>query len=283
MEVMMLQSIRILVLALIGCVSPTPAVAVEPKDVGVVLLHGWGLQDEPRRVNPHAQNWLLSKSLREAGFHVIEEEMPWGPNRLIDVSLERAMEEIDAQVAKLKTQGASRIVIAGHSMGTPMALAYASQRSGIAGVIGLAPGFHPEFGVVLFPESFPAQLAKARAAIASGNGDERTTFTAAQCCFFLRDFWTTPNIYLSYFDPKGPATMARSAPRIKDGVPVLLVYGKHDFIFTLFAQAKLPYFDHVWSRLPANPRHKRITVEADHGSVPSRAVQDVIGWLRALP
>jgi hypothetical protein len=77
--------------------------------------------------------------------------------------------------------------------------------------------------------------------------------------------------------------LATSAPRLEDGVPVLLVYGKEDFIFTLFAQAKLPYFDHVWARLPANPRHKRIIVDADHGSVPSRAVPDVIGWLRALP
>ena len=279
----MQHSIRILVLALSVCVLPTHACAADPADVGVVLLHGWGLQEEPRRVNPHAHNWLLSKSLRDAGFHVVEEEMPWGPNRLIDASLEQAMQEIDAQVANLKAQGASRIVIAGHSMGTPMALAYASQRSGLAGVIGLAPGFHPEFGVALFPESLPAQLVKAEAARAAGKGDERITFTAAQCCFFLRDFQTTPNIYLSYFDPKGPATMARSARRLEKGVPVLLVYGKHDFIFTLFAQVKLPYFDHVWSRLPPNPRHKRITVDADHASVPSRAVPDVIGWLRALP
>jgi pimeloyl-ACP methyl ester carboxylesterase len=279
----MTHTIPILLCALVGCALPAAAVAAEPKDVGVVLLHGWGLQEEPRRVNPHAHNWLLSKSLRDAGFHVVEEEMPWGPNRLIDAPLERAMQEIDAQVAKLKAQGASRIVIAGHSMGTPMALAYAAERSGLSGVIGLAPGFHPEFGAVLFPESLPAQVAKAKAAIAAGKGDERTTFTAAQCCFFLRDFSTTPNIYLSYFDPKGPATMARSASRLRDGVPVLLVYGKHDFIFTLFAQAGLPYFDHVWWRLPPNARHQRIIVDADHGSVPSRAVAEVIAWLRTIP
>lgn len=279
----MQHAIRVFVLALIGCVLPDPAVAAEPKDVGVVLLHGWGLQEEPRRVNPHAHNWLLSQSLRDAGFHVVEEEMPWGPNRLIDAPLEQAMQEIDTQVAKLKAQGASRIVIAGHSMGTPMALAYAAQRRGLSGIIGLAPGFHPEFGAVLFPEAFPAQLVKAKAAIAAGKGDERMTFTAAQCCFFLRDFWTTPHIYLSYFDPKGPATMVRSTRRLEKGVPVLLVYGKHDFIFTLFAQVGLPYFDHVWSRLPPNPRHRRVVVDAEHGAVPTRAVPEVIGWLRALP
>jgi hypothetical protein len=94
---------------------------------------------------------------------------------------------------------------------------------------------------------------------------------------------TTSRIYLSYFDPQGPATMANSAGGLPRGVPVLLAFGKHDLIFTLFAQAKLPYYDYVWSRLPPNPRHRRITVDADHGSVPSRAVPEVIGWLRALP
>jgi pimeloyl-ACP methyl ester carboxylesterase len=272
-----------LLLAAFGLALQQPARAAEPKDVGVVLLHGWGLQEEPRRVNPHAQNWLLAKSLRDSGFHVSEEEMPWGPNRLIDAPLDEALREIDTQVARLKAQGASRIVVAGHSMGTPMALAYAAERGGVAGVIGLAPGFHAEFGAVLWPEFLPADVARAKAAVAAGKGDDRTAFKAAQCCFFVREFTTTSRIYLSYFDPQGPATMAHSARRLQREIPVLLVFGKHDFIFTLFAQAKLPYYDHVWSRLPPNSRHRRVTVDADHGSVPSRAVPEVIGWLRALP
>ncbi len=272
-----------LLVASIGVSLPLPAGAGESREVGVVLLHGWGLQHESRRVSPHAWNWLLAKILRDEGFRVIEEEMPWGPNRLIDAPLDKAMEEIDAQVAKLKAEGAKKIVIAGHSMGAAMALAYAAGRDGLTGVIGLAPGHHPEVWPLTFPELFPGQVQKARAAIAAGAGDERTTFRGVQCCVFFRDFSTTPYIYLSYFDPEGPATMQRSAPRVKPGVPVLLVYGKRDYIFDLFNGVKLSYADHVSRRLPPNSRHRVVMVDADHGDVPSRAGRDVVGWLTSLP
>lgn len=266
----------------VGVALPLRAGTPEPRDIGVVLMHGWGLQNEPRRVNPHAWNWLLAKTLREAGFRVIEEEMPWGPNRLIDAPLDRAMAEIDGQVAKLKAEGVKKVVIAGHSMGAAMALSYAAERDGVAGVIGLAPGHHPELWPAMFPDFFPAQVRKAKAALAAGKGDERTTFLGVQCCVFYQEFSTTPSTYLSYFDPDGPATMASSASRLHADVPVLLVYGKMDPIFALFADVQQSYADHVWRRSPANPHHRRTIVDGDHDDVPSVARHAVLDWLTSL-
>lgn len=181
-------------LALVIAVCGSSAAAADPREVGVILMHGWGLQrNQPAgRVYPHRWNDPLANALRQEGFRVIQEEMPWGPNRIIDGSLDKAMEEIDAQIARLRSHGAKKIVIAGHSMGTPMALAYAARRDGLSGVIGLAPGHHPELQPAMYPDFFPKQITKARQALAAGEGDVQTNFTAAQCCVFYQSFWTTP-------------------------------------------------------------------------------------------
>ena len=156
--------------ALALAMAPPPAEAIQPRDTGIVLLHGWGLQDEAGRQNPFAANWLLSKTLREAGYVVAEEEMPWGPRRLLDVSREGAMREIDTLVGRLRAAGARRIVVAGHSMGATMAIAYGGQRD-VDAIVALAPGMHVELHARLFPDVAPVELARARALIAAGRGD----------------------------------------------------------------------------------------------------------------
>ncbi len=259
--------------------------AADPKDVGVVLMHGWGLQRNPPpgRIHPHRWTDPVATALRREGFRVVQEEMPWGPNRIIDASLEQAFGEIDGLVAKLKAEGARTIVVGGHSMATPMALAYAGRRDGLAGVLGLAPGHHPELQPAMYPDVIPKQISKAKDAIAAGKGDVATTFTAAQCCVYYQDFTTTPRNYLSYFDPDGPGTMSGAASGLKTGVPVLLVYGKRDIIFKLLSDVNQSYSDYVSSRLPPNPLHRRVTVDADHVQVPAQSVQAVIQWLKELP
>jgi pimeloyl-ACP methyl ester carboxylesterase len=194
-----------------------------------------------------------------------------------------ALKEIDSQVDRLKAQGAKKIIVAGHSMGTPMALAYAARRDGLAGVIGLAPGHHPELMPAMYPDFFPKQLTNAKEAVAAGKGDERTAFQAAQCCTFYQTFWTTPRIYLDYFDSEGSGTMAGNAALVKEGIPVLMVYGEKDVIFKLLSDAKESYSDYVPSRLKPNPLHKRIIIDSDHRSVPERASSQVIEWLKTLP
>ncbi len=272
-------------IALVIAIFGSPAAAADPREIGVVLMHGWGLQrNQPAgRVYPHRWNDPLANALRQEGVRVLQEELPWGPNRIIDGSLDKAMEEIDAQIARLRSEGARKIVIAGHSMGTPMALAYAARRDGLSGVIGLAPGHHPELQPAMYPDFYPEQIAKTRQALAAGEGDVQTNFTAAQCCVFYQTFRTTPRIYLSYFDPDGPGTMAGNAANVKTGTPVLLVFGKRDVIFKLLNDAGQSYADYVPSRLPPNPLHRRVIIDADHVQVPALAIEEVVRWLKELP
>jgi pimeloyl-ACP methyl ester carboxylesterase len=268
----------LLVLALLAL----SASAADPARTGVVLLHGWGLRSEPARANPFADQWLLAKALRDAGYVVAEEEMAWGPNRMLDVTRAAAMGEIDAIVGRLRAAGARRIVVAGYSMGATMAVAYGGQRR-VDGIVVLAPGMHVELHARLFPDVAPGELAKARRLVAIGRGEDATPFTGINCCFIFREFTTTPAIYLSWFDPAGPGRTDRNAAAIPAGTRVLLVFGRHDPIFGAFERAGLAYGDYLWKRLAPGVHRSRIVVDADHGRVPTVAAPEVMKWLAALP
>jgi hypothetical protein len=119
--------------------------------------------------------------------------------------------------------------------------------------------------------------------VAAGRGNEKTTFKAAQCCFFFDDFQSTPGAYLSYFDPDGPGTMAGNASRLKPGVPVLVVFGERDGIFKQLADFNESLADYIWSRIPPHPLHNRVTLNANHVEVPARSIQETVRWLKSLP
>src|SRR6516162_4905749 len=84
-------------------------------------------------------------------------------------------------------------------------LVFGARRSGLAGVIALAPNGAPERLVGLLPQ-ISESVARARAMVAEGRGDERASFTDLNIRgpFSIE---TTPAIYLSFFDPAGPANM----------------------------------------------------------------------------
>jgi dienelactone hydrolase len=54
------------------------------------------------------------------------------------------MEEIDRAVARLKSQGAKKIVVAGQSFGANAAIGYGARRDGLAAIMAIAPGHVPE-------------------------------------------------------------------------------------------------------------------------------------------
>ncbi len=139
-----------LIAALISC-------AAAAADLGAIVLHGkWGTPEGP--VKP------MADALAREGVLVASPEMPWSRRRLYDKSVEGADAEIDAQVAALKSRGAKRVLIVGHSLGAAYALHYAS-RGDIAGVVAIAPGHRTE--APRFAAHFRPAVIDARALVAA--------------------------------------------------------------------------------------------------------------------
>ena len=155
----------ILFMLAVVLIIPAAIQAASPR-VGVVLLHG--KTGKPEKL------WGLASALEAQGFLVFTPAMPWSHNRYLDASYETALDEIAAAINQLKQQGATKIVVAGHSMGANAALAYAANRGGVAGVIMLAPGHFPD--LPQFQEIVKGGVAKAREMVQSGHGTQNAEF-----------------------------------------------------------------------------------------------------------
>jgi hypothetical protein len=83
---------------------------------------------------------------------------------------------------------------------------------------------------------------------------------------------TTAAIYLSFFDPTGPASMPDNSSRLR--APLLWVAGTADRFQT--------GPDYAFSRAPANPLNRYVTVDADHLGTPTASRDAVLAWLREL-
>lgn len=231
-------------------------------NIGVVVLHG--KQGTPMR--------SVVSSLEAAGFWALSPELPWSNRRIYDRTYEQMLQEVDAAVEDLKRRGATRIVVAGHSMGAGAALRYGATRPGLAGVIVMAPGHRidlPEFG-----NRFAKELARAHQFISAGRADEAETFEDFNAdAFKVR---TTPRIYLSMFDPEGGAAFSRNAPLLKAGTPLLWVVGRRDFGFAAGE-------GYAFARAPAHASSRYVVIDAGHVDTPQKALPVVIDWLKALP
>jgi esterase/lipase len=233
--------------------------------IGVVLMHGkWGRPDQ------HIDG--LARALRAKNVLVTTPLMPWGRGRDYDADYPHALGEIDDEIAKLKAQGAVTIVVAGLSLGANAALAYAASGKEVSGIVALAPGHTPERKI--FRDTVATSVETARRMVSEGKGDERGTFQDLNQGRTAPVF-TTPHIYLSYFDPDGMASMRRSVEAIKTPVPLLLVIGTRDPLFR-FAE------DVLYKKVPPHPKSRYLVVSSDHTGTPSAATTEVVDWILAL-
>jgi pimeloyl-ACP methyl ester carboxylesterase len=233
--------------------------------VGVVLMHGkWG--------SPNKFVDSLAGSLRRADFLVESPEMPWSKSRDYDRSYEEAMTEIDKAFDKLRAKGATVLVVAGHSLGANAALGYAATRPGLAGVVALAPGHTPERSV--FRDKLGDSVDKARTMVAEGKGDSTASFgdlnLGKPASFNMK-----ARIYLSYFDPDGPAVMPRNAAAIQGGIPLFVAMGRED---PLFSAGRGYLFD----KAPANPKSLYLEVSGGHLDTPTQAADALVAWIKGL-
>jgi pimeloyl-ACP methyl ester carboxylesterase len=237
--------------------SPTP---------GVVIMHGKG--GSPNR---HVNG--LAVALRDQGFVVANLEMPWSSEREYDASLGGAEKEVEAAIAQLRTQGAQRIFVAGHSQGGMFALYYAS-RHAVDGVIAIAPGGDP--GSATPREKLAATVAAARTQISDGHGDEKMALADYESAKGVYPIHTTPNIYLSWFEPESDYSLLRSVKSLPATLPLLYVAPTQDYPALVRAHRSI---------LAATPRPGKTELyepNATHIGAPSASISKVVEWVRSI-
>jgi len=243
------------------------AQTVAAEKIGVVLMHGkTGTAKSGGLIGP-----LVSK-LTGAGFLVIAPEMPWSRSRYLAKDYAGSMAEIDAAVAQLKRQGATKIIVAGHSMGANAALGYGARRQGIAGVVAIAPGHDPAFEA--FQSNVNHDYRRAKEMVGKGQGDKYGQFadfnqgTRSQ----VR---VKAHIYLDWFDPTGPAAMKANTRKLKPGTALLCVYGEGDRISRF---GRVAAFDAA----PPNPKSVYLEVSGGHTQTPRIAADKIVAWIKTL-
>jgi pimeloyl-ACP methyl ester carboxylesterase len=237
-------------------------VAASAQTIGVVLMHG-------NIDTPSGTVALLAAAMENAGYLVERPEMCWSYRRRRDRAFLDCLEELEAPIARLRHRGARAIVVAGMSWGGTAALAFGARHSDLAGIIALAPAAAERLATV---SPWIAQsVAEARAMVAAGRGDQRASFNDQNVRGpFQVD--TMAAIYLSFFDPTGPANMLDNTSRLRE--PILWVAGTAD--------RGQPGPGYAFGRAPPNPLNRYVTVNADHLGTPTAAREAVLTWLKEL-
>ena len=242
--------------------------ATDLHGLGVVYLHGKGSW-------PGGLNGGILSALKEEGALVATPEMPWSFHRRYDATYDQALAEIDSAIAALKTDGAHRIVLIGVSLGANAAIGYAARHSELAGVVALAPGHLPDVGNM---RSFVSDaVARAKTLIVEGKGNVPQSFPDMAQGIPLTAT-ATPTVYLSWFDPEGPAVIPKNAALMgaaPSPVPLLWVVGKLDPI-----DRRGP--EYAFNALARNPKSQYVEVIAGHLTTALVARGHVIDWINAL-
>lgn len=244
-----------------GCL---PHSARADMQTGVVLMHGKDGTALPRSPVGKLAAYL------DGTFRVVTPDMPWVRGNELAGTLAQAFAEIDKAIAGLKADGATRIVVGGHSMGADAALAYAAAHPGLAGLLMMAPGHRPD---VYAPKNIAA-LAEAKSLVAAGTPEKTVTvFDINTGKRGMRQ--VRADAALSWFDPDGPMVMQNSAAKLQPGTPVLLIIGEEDR-FEPHAR------ELVYDRLPPNPKSAYIVVGGGHKATPVKGRKQIARWLNGL-
>jgi esterase/lipase len=251
--------VRLVCAALLLLGLNLPAAAADR--LGIVLMHG--KEGLPARMPAFAS------ALSAAGFLVERPEMCWSRRRIYDRPYLDCLTDADAAATKLKSEGATGIVIAGMGLGGQAALAYGARRDDLKGVIALGPA--PPIEFLSRRPAIEKSVAEAKAMIAAGRGDEKAIFADALFDRFF-EVETTANIYASFLSPDSPGLMPDNAARLK--APLLVVSGMFDP-----SQRSIPY---VFARAPAHALNWHVTVPADQRGSIGAARDVVLAWLRLV-
>lgn len=246
----------------------TAHVNAQPAErIGVLFLHG---KNPGGPASP--QYGPVKAAMEKQGWLVALPDMPWSRNRYLQGNWDGAMTEVAQHVKALQDQGATRIVLMGHSMGVPAAMSHAARGGTAHALVLLAPGHVPQ-GYFTAPQLAPVResIENARALVAAGKGDESQRFIDINQGR-QQPVVTTAKNFLSYFDPESDADMGVTAPKLPASLPVLTAIGQGD---PLFNRVRSYYVD----KLPANPKTRLLEVSGGHLETPQVALEQVMAWI----
>ena len=229
-----------------------------PSEVAVVLMHGkWG--------SPQSMS-LLARELESKGYLVSNAEMAWSGRRLYDVDYPTALKEIEQEVQQLRAKGAKRVVVAGQSMGSNAAVAYASSGFDLEGLVALSPGHFPEGGT---GKRLRSSYERAQSMVAANRGADFDSFEDINQGK-QRALRMTAGIYVSYFDPNGLGAITKNIKKFSKPVPVLLVIGDDPF----YPESKA-----MFDSAQANAASRYVVLNTDHFNMPNVVAAEFLKWL----
>lgn len=252
-----------MVLASAGIVSGTSTtLAAETHLLGIVIMHGKG--GSPTRYVSD-----LARALESRGYLVANLEMPWSGRRDYDVNVDAAEKEVQSALDTLRSKGAKRLFVAGHSQGAVFALYFGGQHL-VDGVITIAPGGSVNSPV--FREKLGESVELARKLIAEGKGDEKTRFYDYEGTKGITPVTTTPAIYLSWFNPDGAMNQTMAVKAMNLRIPVLYIGPTGDY--PGLRKVKQSMFN----ALPNNPLTKLYEPDSSHLDAPSASRDEIVRW-----
>jgi len=234
---------------------------------GIVLMHGKGGTSRPK--SPVGKLMVI---LKNAGFMVVAPDMPWSRTRGFDKGHKDSMTEIDTFVEGLKRDGATSIVVGGHSLGANAALAYGARRKGLAGILAIAPGHVIELKG--FQRKMAFDYKRAKGMVDSGRGGQKDDFKnfnqGKQSTIS-----TNARIYLSWFSPDGPAAMPTNAKNLKPGTPLMWIIGEKD---RMMKRGR----DYAFNKAPKQDNNAYVVIKGGHKATPTKGAERIIQWLDGL-
>jgi pimeloyl-ACP methyl ester carboxylesterase len=228
----------------------------------MVIMHGKGGSPD-RYVSD------LASSLEARSYRVINLEMPWSGRREYDVSVDAAAKEVQSALDALRSRGAKRLFITGHSLGALFALYYAGKQS-VDGVIAIAPG--GSVSTPIYREKLGESVDLARRLIAEGKANEKTRFTDYEGARGTYTVVTTPAVYLSWFNPDGAMSLIKAVKSMNTTTPVLYVAPKGDYPILLKAKQV------IFGALPPHAMTKLYEPDSDHLDAPSASRDEIFRW-----
>lgn len=261
-----MKRIYFVVMLLMLAILSVSADQIVPSKIGIVVMHGKGGMPTKHVLD-------MATSLETKGYLVANIEMPWSKNRDYDVDVESAYKEVELALNGLRSKGAQKFFISGHSQGGLFALSVGTQLL-VDGIIAIAPGGN--VGAPIYKEKIGETVFDARKLIEQGHGNEKTTLFDFESSKGKYAIVTTPIVYLSWFDPDGAMNQEKVSKKINPNIPILFIAPTNDYPGLLKVKQMMV------DALPKNPLTKLYEPNANHLGAPSASVNEIVQWTTSI-